>query len=300
MGRPVAVVIGSAAGGGFPQWNCRCACCSLLLDGDPRVTARTQAGLAVSATGTEWVLLNASPDLRTQLIATPPLRPRHGARRSSPVTAVVLTGAEIDQTAGLLSLREGQPLTIVATAAVVALLRQNPIFDVLAPPLVQWRSLAEGERLHLAGLEVELFTVQGLPPLFLRKRGEPPRGLPSATGAAIRAADTTLVFVPVCAAYDDRLGARIAGADVLLFDGTFYGEGDMQEQAGVAKTAASMGHIPMDGPEGSLRALGATCPRRIYIHLNNTNPALISGSPEHRRVIASGWEIAEDGMEIRL
>src|SRR5581483_1002128 len=129
MGRLTAIVLGAAAGGGFPQWNCRCDVCRLAWDGDPRVTPRTQASLAISADGERWTLLNAAPDLRAQLAVTPVLHP-HGAKRTSPIAAVVLTGAEIDQTAGLLNLREPQPFLLAATAETLAALDANPMFGV--------------------------------------------------------------------------------------------------------------------------------------------------------------------------
>src|SRR2546423_1401676 len=130
MGRLTAIVLGAAAGGGYPQWNCRCAVCRLAWDGDPRVVARTQASLAVSADGTHWTLLNAAPDLRAQLAATPALHPRE--RRGSPIEAVVLTGGEIDQTAGLLSLPERQPFTLVPTEQTLRAPADNPMFGALA------------------------------------------------------------------------------------------------------------------------------------------------------------------------
>ena len=172
MGRLTAIVLGAAAGGGFPQWNCRCAVCRLAWDGDPRVAARTQASLAVSADGERWTLLNAAPDLRAQLAATPALHPR-GTLRASPIEAVVLTGAEVDQTAGLLNLRERQPFTLAATAETLAALGANPMFDVLAQDVVTRRAIAIGKPFVLpGGLTAELFTVPGKVPLYL-ERGTP-------------------------------------------------------------------------------------------------------------------------------
>ena len=144
MGRLTAIVLGSAAGGGFPQWNCRCAVCRLAWAGDTRVRSRTQASLAVSADGENWVLINASPDLRQQLRQSPALHPRAGTR-GSPIKAVVLTGAEIDQVAGLLSLREREPFAIYATATTLAALAGNTLFDALAPDVVTRRALVPGE-----------------------------------------------------------------------------------------------------------------------------------------------------------
>jgi pyrroloquinoline quinone biosynthesis protein B len=159
MGRLAAIVLGAAAGGGFPQWNCRCPVCRLAWAGDKRVKPRTQASLAVSADGEHWILLNASPDLRAQIQANRNLHPR-GEARGSPIAAVVLTGAEIDQTAGLLSLRERSPFTLCATAATLAAVADNPMFAALAPDVVTRRAVVPGERFALGhGIEVELFIV---------------------------------------------------------------------------------------------------------------------------------------------
>ena len=167
MGQLTAIVLGSAAGGGFPQWNCRCAVCSLAWDGDPRVTPHTQASLAVSGDGDHWTLLNASPDFRAQLAATPALQPR-GKMRGSPIEAVVLTGAEIDQTAGLLNLRERQAFALFATHDTLAALAANPMFGALAPDVVQRRAVAPGAAFGLpGGLSAQLFTVPGKVPLYL-------------------------------------------------------------------------------------------------------------------------------------
>src|SRR4051812_27170319 len=168
MARLTAIVLGSAAGGGFPQWNCRCAVCRLAWERDPRVTPRTQASLAVSADGEHWTLLNAAPDLRAQLASTPALHPR--ALRGTPIAAVVLTGGEIDQTAGLLNLRERQPFTLFATEDTHAALADNPMFGALAPDVVTRHAVAVGMAFSLlGGLEAELFRVPGKVPLYLEK-----------------------------------------------------------------------------------------------------------------------------------
>ena len=174
MGRLTAVVLGSAAGGGFPQWNCRCPVCRLAWEGDQRVRARTQASLAVSADGQRWILLNASPDLRAQLAATPRLQPQGGVR-GSPIEAVVLTGAEVDQIAGLLHLRERQPFTVYATEATLAILAGNAIFGVLAGDVVKRKPVALDQPFSVAGIELELFAAPGKVPLYL-EQGEPQTG----------------------------------------------------------------------------------------------------------------------------
>ncbi len=300
MGRLTAVVFGSAAGGGFPQWNCRCPVCRLAWEGDQRVRARTQASLAVSADGKRWVLLNASPDLRAQLAATPQLQPK-GELRGSPIEAVVLTGAEVDQIAGLLHLRERQPFTVYATEATLAILAGNSIFGVLAGDVVKRQAVALARPFSVAGIELELFAAPGKLPLYL-EQGEPRTAEESGTnvGVELRAGGRRLVFVPGAAAVTPALQARLDKADVVMFDGTLFTDDEMIRNGSGSKTGRRMGHMPIDGADGSLKALAGLSARRFYIHINNTNPILIDGSPERRRVEAAGIEVAEDGMEIAL
>jgi pyrroloquinoline quinone biosynthesis protein B len=301
MGRLTAIVLGAAAGGGFPQWNCRCPVCRLAWAGDPRVKPRTQASLAVSADGEHWILLNASPDLRAQIQANASLHPRDGAR-GSPIGAVVLTGAEIDQTAGLLSLRERSPFTLHATVASLAAVADNPMFGVLAPSVVSRRAIAPGERFALAGgIEAELFIVPGKVPLYL-EGDDPDAASESAAnvGVEISFGAVRLTYVPGAAAITPAVKQRLERADVLLFDGTLFTDDEMIRTGTGAKTGQRMGHMPLDGPGGSLAALADLRARRIFVHINNTNPILIDGSSERGRVEAAGWEIAEDGLEIVL
>jgi len=301
MRRLTAIVLGAAAGGGYPQWNCNCPICRLAWEGDGRVRHCTQASLAVSADGARWVLLNASPDLRAQLGATPALHPR-GGPRGSPIIAVVLTGGEIDQVMGLLTLRERQAFALCGTTETLRHLRDNPIFDVLASDLVERRAVALGVPWELAaGLEAEVFAVPGKVPLYA-ERGEPKIGQETGAnvGVEIRAGGARLAYVPGAAAVPPVLTARLARADVVLFDGTLYTDDEMIRAATGQKTGRRMGHTPIDGPDGSLAALAGLSARRIYVHINNTNPILVAGSPERRRVEAAGWEVATDGMEIVL
>ena len=300
MRRFTAIVLGSAAGGGFPQWNCRCSVCRLAWDRDPRVTPRTQASLAVSADGKHWTLLNASPDLRAQLAATPALHPR--ALRGSPIEAIVLTGGEIDQTAGLLNLREREPFTLFGTQDTLAALSDNPMFGALAPDVVTRHAVAPGVPFELpGGLSAELFVVPGKVPLYLEK-GTPETSVESGVnvGVEIKAGRATLMFVPGAAAVTPALRERLARADVILFDGTLFTDDEMIACGTGEKTGRRMGHMPIDGTDGSLAALKGLGKRRIYIHINNTNPILIDGSPERRRVEDAGFEVAADGLEIRL
>jgi pyrroloquinoline quinone biosynthesis protein B len=300
MSRLTAIVLGAAAGGGYPQWNCRCEVCRLAWDGDPRVAKRTQASLAVSTVGTRWTLLNAAPDLRAQLTATPALHPR--GLRGSPIEAVVLTGAEIDQTAGLLNLREREPFTLMATEQTLGAIAANPMFGALAADVVARRAIAPGTPFALpGGLSAELFMVPGKVPLYL-ERGTPETSVESGAnvGIEVKADGATLIFMPGAAGVPSALRARLARADVILFDGTLFSDDEMIASGTGEKTGRRMGHMPIDGADGSLAALSGLGKRRIYIHINNTNPILIDGSPQRRAVEAAGWEVAEDGLEIVL
>jgi pyrroloquinoline quinone biosynthesis protein B len=301
VARLTAIVLGAAAGGGFPQWNCLCPVCRLAWAGDARVKPRTQTSLAISADGARWTLLNAAPDLRAQLAATTVLHP-HGGLRASPIEAVVLTGAEIDQAAGLLNLRERQPFAIYATPETLGALKNNPMFAVLADDVVIRRSVPLGEPFALPGrLTAELFAVPGKVPLYLESASvKTDEETGANVGAEIAAGDVRLVFVPGAAAVTPALRERLARADVVLFDGTLFSDDEMIASGTGTKTGRRMGHMPIGGADGSLTALEGLGKRRIYIHINNTNPVLVDGSPERARVEAAGWEVAADGLEIRL
>ena len=299
MGGLTAVVLGAAAGGGFPQWNCRCEVCRLAWAGDPRVRPRTQASLAVSADRRRWALLNASPDLRTQIQATPALHPRD--TRASPIEAVVLTGAEIDQTAGLLSLRERSAFRLSATAATLAALAANPMFGALAPEVVTREAVMPGAVFEpVSGLDAELFLVPGKVPLYLESESPAIEESAANVGIELRAGGKRLAFVPGAAAMTAALRARLARADVVLFDGTLFKDDEMLRTATGSKSGRRMGHMPIAGPGGTLSELAGLTNRRILIHINNTNPILVEGSSERLQVEAAGWEVAEDGQEIRL
>jgi pyrroloquinoline quinone biosynthesis protein B len=296
-----AIVLGAAAGGGFPQWNCNCDVCRLAWAGDARVRPRTQASLAVSADRKRWTLLNASPDLRAQIQSTPALQPHEG-KRGSPIEAVVLTGAEIDQTAGLLNLRERSPLTIMGTAATLAAVAGNPMFGALAVDVVRRRAIAPGEKFAIGeGLTAELFMVPGKVPLYLEGEN-PATAEESAANVGIEITDgrARLAYVPGAAAVPPALRERFTRANAILFDGTLFTDDEMIRAGLGEKTGRRMGHMPVDGSDGSIAALNGLSARRIFVHINNTNPILVDGSPERRRVEAAGWEVAWDGMEIVL
>jgi pyrroloquinoline quinone biosynthesis protein B len=296
-----AIVLGAAAGGGFPQWNCNCDVCRLAWAGDKRVRPRGQASLAATGDGRRWALLNASPDLRAQIGATAQLHPR-GPVRGSPITAVVLTGAEIDQSVGLLSLRESSPFTLYATATTLAAIAENPMFGVLSADVVTRRAIKPGERFVLvSGIEAELFIVPGKLPLYLEGRDTDTASEPGANvGVELSDGRRRVAYVPGAAAITPELRQRLARANVIFFDGTLFTDDEMIRAGAGKKSGRRMGHMPIDGPDGSLAALAGLPGRRIFVHINNTNPLLIDDSPERARVTGAGWEVAEDGMEIAL
>jgi len=273
----------------------------LAWAGDVRVRPRTQASLAITADGENWVLINASPDLPQQLRRSNALHPRVGTR-GSPIKAVILTGAEIDQVTGLLSLREREPFAVCATAATLAALADNSMFGALAPDVVKRQEVVPGTPVTLpGGLQAELFTVPGKAPLYLE--GENPQTAIETganVGVELSAGRARISFIPGAAAVTPAVAERIARADVVFFDGTLFRDDEMIATGTGTKTGRRMGHMPIDGDDGSLAALTGVATRRIYMHINNTNPILVEGSPERLHVERKGWEVAEDGIEIVL
>lgn len=304
------IVLGAAAGGGFPQWNCNCDTCLEAWAGT--APAQTQAALAVSADGERWVLLNASPDLRAQVLATPALQPRHPGR-DSPIAAVVLTNGDVDALAGLLTLRESWPLSLYATPSVLEVLAANSIFNVLGSEHVARRKLALGVPLELSardgtplGLSVEAFSVPGKVALYLEGAGierQLAQRSEDTIGLAISETATgkRFYYIPGCAALDEELAARLRGASLLFFDGTLWRDDEMIRAGLGAKTGQRMGHLSLSGPAGSIAALAPLgIARKLFIHINNTNPILCLGSPERQAVEAAGWEVARDGLALEL
>ena len=297
-----AIVLGAGAGGGFPQWNSAGPGCRRSRAGDPAALPRSQASLALSADGERWLLVNASPDLRQQIAATPALHPRPGSLRNSPIAAVLLTAAEIDTIAGLLHLRERQPFTLLGAAPSLAVLANNPIFSALDPAFVERRVIELDQAFEVLGIAVTADAVPGKVPLFAEAGTDP--GVTEAgeaVGVALAAGGGALHYVPGCAMMTPALRARLAGAACVMFDGTLFTDDEMIRLGAGPKTGRRMGHMPMTGPGSTLEAF-ADLPvgRRLFVHLNNTNPALLTDSPERAQLAAAGWEVAEDGMEIRL
>jgi pyrroloquinoline quinone biosynthesis protein B len=296
------IVLGAAAGGGFPQWNSACPVGERAWRADPAARWRTQCSLAISAKGNEWALLNASPDLRQQILSTPALHPKSGPRHS-PIRAVVLTNGDVDHVAGLLSLRESQPFDLFATGTILEVLARNPIFDVLNPRYVtRHRLVLEQPTEILPGLRAVPFAVPGKVALYL-EAASPEVGAETedTIGLELQGEGARVCFVPGCARVTAGLAERLDGADLLLFDGTLWTDDEMIRSRTGVKTGQRMGHISVSGGDGSLAALkGLSIGRRVFLHINNTNPILLEDSPERAEVTAAGWEIAYDGMEIEL
>jgi pyrroloquinoline quinone biosynthesis protein B len=302
-------VLGSAAGGGFPQWNCACRNCRGVREGTLRATPRTQESIIASADGVRWVLLNASPEIRSQIEATPALHPR--APRHTPIAAIVLTNGDLDHVLGLLSLRESQPLAIYAAPCVRhGFTAGNSLYRTLErfPSQVTWRDIA-AERdtvLHDAagaplGLVLRAAPAPGRPPPHLK--GHVADDPLESIGVSLTEAATgrRLAYVPGTAAITPPLRALMDGADAAFLDGTCWSDDELIAQGLGTATATSMGHVPVGGPGGSLAALaGLVAGRRVLIHLNNTNPLLDEDSAERREAAAAGWEVAHDGMELTL
>jgi pyrroloquinoline quinone biosynthesis protein B len=300
-------VLGSAAGGGFPQWNCACANCGLARSGSARVQARTEDSLAVSRDGDAWFVLNASPSIHAQIAAFAPLWPRAG--RGSPIAGLVLCNGDIDHTLGLFCLRESTPLAVYATDSVYrAFVGQNVMTRTLQrfDGQLTHRRLALGEKTPLllpsgdpSGLSVVARPAPGKLPVHLDGSAAP--SLEDNVGLWVHEDGTPRVLAYVTAAASAQsLRPALDEASCVFFDGTFWQEDELI-LLGLGKSRArDMAHLPIGGETGSLAALSSLRARRIYTHINNTNPVLDAASPERRVVEAAGWEVATDGMEINL
>lgn len=306
-------ILGAGAGGGFPQWNCNGYHSANVRSGKPGYRARLQSSLAVSADGKNWALLNASPDLRQQINDTPELQPDpRGPLRNSPIKAVVVTNADVDHIAGLINLREGHPFTIYGSDRVIATLNNNSIFNVCSPDIVprQIFDLDKPTELKGGGVElgltVEAFAVPGKIALFLEKGGEDENfgsREGDTIGLKVSAPDTDKFFyyIPGCAEIDPPLAELLRDTPLLMLDGTLFTDDEMLSQKLTHKTGQRMGHISISGPDGSIEAIKPlNIARRIYVHINNSNPILDENSEARKAVEAAGWEVGFDGMEIRL
>jgi len=307
-------ILGSAAGGGFPQWNCGCGNCAGIRKKKARENkfsgkARTQAQLALSADGSTWFLAGASPDLAFQIENSPALHPRafHNTPRDSPVAGLVLGSADLDHVVGLLLLREFQPLRVYAAPSILRILREeNSMFGVLnrVEPQVVWTPMKSGAPFPLlsadgkeSGLRCEAYYLSGRYPKYVKSAN---LARDEATAALFfeSAAGQRVAYIPAVGTLSDTLLEKIRHVDVLLFDGTFWSDDELVRIQGSGETAHQMGHIPV---EESLRLLkGIEVGRKMFIHLNNTNPILNEASAEHQAVRQAGWEVAEDNWQLEL
>jgi pyrroloquinoline quinone biosynthesis protein B len=295
-------VLGSAAGGGFPQWNCGCPNCRGVREGTVRAWPRTQECVAVSADGRGWLLLNCSPEIRQQIESAPALHPR--GPRDSPIAGILLTNGDLDHCLGLLSLRESHPLVVYATEPVRrGFVEGNVLYRTLErfPGQVTWHALKAGREETIAGLAVEPVTVPGKPPVHLERLAPPDPE--DNVGVRIRepATGRVVAYFSAAAVVTDGVRQAMEGADLVFFDGTFWSSDELPALGLGTKRAEDMAHLPVGGPAGSLaRLAGVRAGRRVYIHVNNTNPILREDSAERADVAAAGWEVARDGMEVRL
>ena len=303
-------VLGSAAGGGFPQWNCGCPNCIDVRAGARSVQARTQESVAVSADGESWFLLNASPEVRAQLESFPALHPR--GPRHSPIAGILLTNGDLDHCLGLLSLRESQRLSVYATARVRnGFTESNVLYGTLQrfPGHTSWSGLELGKEieLHLAdgrpsGLTVEAIPLPGQAPLHLKARlGEPHPE--DNVGLLIRdqVRGTRLAYFPGCARVSPSVLQAASRAECLFFDGTFWSDDELIALGLGERRATDMAHVPIGSSSGSLAAFATLeVPERFFIHINNTNPILREDSAQARIVREAGWQVARDGLDLSL
>jgi pyrroloquinoline quinone biosynthesis protein B len=305
-------ILGTAAGGGFPQWNCACRNCRSLRSGTFPGRPRTQLQVAVSTDGISWFLLNASPDLRAQIEANPSLHPR-GSVRHSPISGVLLTSADLDQSLGLLLLRELQPLEIFATASIRRILREdNSMFSMLhrTADQARWNDIVPGTTFELSSKTGKPSGIECLPvsvatrysSYVTAKRAAELEPNEAVVGLILRSSSgRRLGYFPAVALLNQTLLQQLDLLDVLLFDGTFWTDDELIHLQNGGQTAREMGHIPVSSPGGSLDLLsGLRCPRKMLVHLNNTNPLLDLTGQEYRQVREYGWEIAEDGCHLDL
>jgi pyrroloquinoline quinone biosynthesis protein B len=307
-------VLGSAAGGGYPQWNCNHPNSRRARAGDAQAKSRTQSSIAVSADGERWLICNASPDLRQQINDNPVLQPAaDGPLRASPIQAVMLTNADVDHVTGLLNLRESQAFNLYATGRVLEVLAANSIFNVLNPAFVTRRPMTLGEAFApLAadgsplGLSITPFAVPGKVALWLEDAAKGVDiGAVTEDTIALEVRDTAsgrcFFYLPACARMTPELAARIRGAALVFFDGTLWVDDEMVRDGVGTKTGQRMGHLSISGEGGSialLRELGIA--RKVFIHINTTNPVLLEDSPERAAATAAGWEVAYDGMQLEV
>jgi pyrroloquinoline quinone biosynthesis protein B len=302
-------ILGSAAGGAFPQWNCACTNCRAVRAGTFAGKPRTQTQVAITEDNRSWFLFGASPDLRKQIEATPELHPREGLRQS-PIAGVVLANADVDHVLGLLLLRELQPLHIHATASVRRILRDdNSMFGMLqrVPNQTVWTDFETGEQFTLcntqgeaSGLHCQAWSLSTHYPAYVtsERQSQLAPGEASLGFVIEGSSKSRLAYMPAVPELDDALLQQLDACDVVLFDGTFWSDDELIHVQGSGQTARQMGHIPVENILTMLA--GVRRPRKIFLHINNTNPMLDEASPQYRQVRGAGWEVAEDGWQFDL
>ena len=299
------ILLGTAAGGGFPQWNCWCPSCRVARRDPASAKHRSQSSAAISIDGQRWFLLNASPDVREQL-ARLPTGPSSEIRRV-PIDGVLLTDAELDHTLGFVLLREARHLPLYTTAAIRTMLecdsRILPMTRAFAEVPVTELLLETPQVLHYrdgssSGLSAEAFAVPAGPPRFAKSHD-----IGHTVGMILRDEEggSVCAFVPACGHLNASLLERLAQADLLLFDGTFWTDNELIAFGISDRTARQMDHLPISGPGGSLEQLGKLpCRHRVYTHINNTNPMLVENSPERALVEQAGLIVGVDGLQFNL
>jgi pyrroloquinoline quinone biosynthesis protein B len=307
-------ILGSAAGGGFPQWNCGCRNCAALREGSPQFQARTQAQIAFTPDDQHWFLVGASPDLRAQILATPELAPSPEDPGASPIAGVFLPNADVDSVMGLLHLREFQNFFLFASAGVQrAVKSENRIFKVLerANPPVQWQTLSARGRLgcHLSESpgEAPTFVCNTIPlgdayPDYVSDDLRRTASVDDAGfGFLFEQGENKIFIATALSGRNPEWQKGAASANLVLLDGTFWSDGELIETGRSKKTAREIGHLPLSGPDGLLAQYPkGAAGRKILLHINNTNPILDEESAERRAVLEAGFEIAYDGMTIEL
>lgn len=296
-------MLGTAAGGGVPQWNCSCRLCDLCRRAAGAVTPRLQLQAIVSGDGQKWFLLNASPDLRFQIETNPELQPspQYG-RRNTPIGGIVLTSADLDQVLGILLLREFQPLTVYATALVRRTLEANSFFRMLerVPGQLTWVEILPGQPFLLgdSGILCTPIPLEGLLPYYARELDTREPGQAS-LGLLLEKDGRRVAYTPSLPEITPELREIYRSCNAILVDGTFWSDAELSRTQAGTPLARSIGHVPLSGEDGTIALLSdVDFPRKVFVHINNTNPILDPNSAEYQAVIEAGWQVAHDGWQL--